>query len=50
MLVWLISVAVFVLLWGALWRANPRVAYGAVWGFLGALVIYMSSRDNSLST
>ena len=40
MLVWLIGVAVFVLLWAALWRSNARAAYGAVWGFLAALVIY----------
>jgi apolipoprotein N-acyltransferase len=40
MLVWLILVAVFVLLWGAMWRSSPRAAYGAVWGFVAALVIY----------
>jgi len=40
MLVWLILVAVFVLLWGAMWRSSPRAAYGAVWGFLAALIIY----------
>jgi hypothetical protein len=40
MLGWLIGVAVFVLLWGALWRVSPKVAYGAVWGFLLALIVY----------
>jgi hypothetical protein len=40
MLGWLIGVAVFVLLWAALWRSSPRAAYGAVWGFLAALVLY----------
>jgi uncharacterized membrane protein YhdT len=39
MLPWLIGVAVFVLLWGALWKTSPRAAYGAVWGFLLALII-----------
>jgi ABC-type sulfate transport system permease component len=39
MLLWLIGVAVFVLLWGALWRANPKAAYGVVWGFLLALIL-----------
>ena len=40
MLAWLIGVAVFVLLWAALWSSSPRAAYGVVWGFLAALVIY----------
>jgi hypothetical protein len=40
MLGWLIGVAVFVLLWAALWRSSPRAAYGAVWGFVAALVVY----------
>ena len=37
---WLIGVAVFVLLWGVLWRSSPKAAYGAVWGFLFALGVY----------
>ena len=37
---WLIGVAVFVLLWGVLWKASPRTAYGVVWGFLLALIVY----------
>jgi hypothetical protein len=40
MLSWLIGVAVFVLVWASLWKANPRLAYGAVWGFLIALLVY----------
>lgn len=40
MVAWLIGVAVFMLLWAAVWRANPRVAYGAVWGFVIALIVY----------
>ena len=40
MMGWLIGVAVFVLLWAALWRSSPRAAYGAVWGFVAALVVY----------
>jgi ABC-type sulfate transport system permease component len=39
MVLWLIGVAVFVLLWGALWRTNPRAAFGAVIGFVLALSI-----------
>jgi hypothetical protein len=40
MLVWLIGVAVFMTLWGALWRSSPKAAYGVVWGFLLALGVY----------
>jgi phosphotransferase system glucose/maltose/N-acetylglucosamine-specific IIC component len=40
MLLWLIGVAVFVLLWGALWGSSPKAAYGAVFGFVLALVVY----------
>ena len=40
MLAWLIGVAIFVLLWAALWKSSPRAAYGAVYGFLAALVVY----------
>jgi apolipoprotein N-acyltransferase len=40
MLSWLIGVAVFVLVWASLWKASPRAAYGAVWGFLIALLVY----------
>jgi hypothetical protein len=40
MLLWLIGVAVFVLLWGALWKSSPKTAYGAVFGFLLALIVY----------
>src|SRR5690349_11694262 len=40
MLIWLLGVAVFVLLWAALWRSSPKAAYGAVWGFLFALAVY----------
>ena len=40
MLSWLIGVTVFVLVWASLWKASPRVAYGAVWGFLIALLVY----------
>jgi hypothetical protein len=40
MLLWLVGVAVFVLLWAALWRSSPKAAYGAVWGFLAALALY----------
>jgi len=41
MVAWLIGVAVFILLWAALWRSSPRAAYGAVWGFVAALVLYL---------
>jgi hypothetical protein len=40
MLLWLIGIAVFVLLWGGLWKSSPRAAYGAVYGFLLALIVY----------
>ena len=40
MLLWVIGVAVFVLLWGGLWKSSPRAAYGAVYGFLLALIVY----------
>lgn len=40
MLSWLIGVALFVLLWGALWKSSPKAAYGAVYGFLAALLVY----------
>ena len=40
MLPWLIGVAIAVLLWGALWKSSPKAAYGAVYGFLLALVLY----------
>ena len=32
MLSWLIGVAVFVVLWGALWRASPKAGFGALIG------------------
>lgn len=41
MVVWLIGVAVVMLLWAALWRSSPRAAYGAVWGFVIALGLYL---------
>jgi hypothetical protein len=40
MLLWLIGVVIFVLFWGALWKASPKLAFGAVWGFLLALLVY----------
>ena len=40
MLLWLLGVAVFVLLWGALWRSSPKTAFGAVFGFVIALLVY----------
>jgi hypothetical protein len=40
MVLWLIGVAIAVLLWGLLWKSSPRVAFGAVVGFLIALVLY----------
>ena len=40
MLSWLIGVAVFVLLWAGLWKSSPRLAYGAVYGFVIALLLY----------
>jgi hypothetical protein len=40
MLAWLLGVAIFVLLWGALWRTSPKAAFGAVFGFVIALVVY----------
>jgi ABC-type sulfate transport system permease component len=39
MVLWLIGVAVFVLLWAALWKTNPRAAFGAVIGFVLALIV-----------
>lgn len=40
MVLWLVGVAIFMLLWAALWRSSPKAAYGAVWGFLVALALY----------
>jgi hypothetical protein len=40
MLPWLIGVTIAVLLWGALWKSSPKAAYGAVYGFLLALLLY----------
>ena len=42
MLVWLIGVAVFVLLWGALWKASPKAAYGVV--CIGLPIAWILSR------
>jgi ABC-type sulfate transport system permease component len=39
MVLWLIGVGVFVLLWAALWNTSPRAAFGAVIGFVLALII-----------
>ena len=36
---WLIGVAVFVVLWGGLWKSSPRAAFGAAIGFVLALLI-----------
>jgi hypothetical protein len=41
MVAWLIGVIIFLLLWAALWKSSPRAAYGAVWGFLLALALYL---------
>ena len=30
MLLWLIGVAVFVVLWGALWKASPKGGFGVL--------------------
>jgi len=32
MLTWLVGVAVFVVLWGALWRVSPKAGFGALIG------------------
>ena len=36
---WLIGVAVFMVLWGGLWKSSPRAAFGAAIGFVLALLI-----------
>jgi ABC-type sulfate transport system permease component len=32
MLTWLLGVAVFVVIWGALWRSQPKLAFGVLLG------------------
>lgn len=39
MWLWLIGVALFVAIWGKLWQSSPRMAYGAAFGFVLALLI-----------
>jgi len=41
MLVWLLGVAVFVFLWSALWRVQPKAAFGVL---LGLLLAWIFSR------
>jgi hypothetical protein len=38
MLTWLIGVAVFVFLWSAVWRVQPRAGFGALIGLLLAWI------------
>ena len=40
---WLIGVVVFVLLWGGLWRAQPKAAFGVL---LGLLLAWLFSRTH----
>jgi ABC-type sulfate transport system permease component len=40
MLSWLIGVAIFALLLGALWKSSPRAALGTVFGFVIGLFVY----------
>ena len=39
MLIWLIGVALLVLIWGALWRSQPKLAFGILIGLPVAWVI-----------
>jgi ABC-type sulfate transport system permease component len=32
MLTWLLGIAVFILLWGGLWRSQPKAAFGVLLG------------------
>jgi hypothetical protein len=39
MLFWLVGVAIFVLLWGALWRTSPRGGFGVLVGLPVAWIL-----------
>ena len=43
MLLWLLGVGVFVVLSGALWKANPKAGYGALVGFRRGVDSFLSS-------
>jgi hypothetical protein len=52
MLLWLIGVAIFVLLWGALWRASPKGGFGVLiglpfaWLFSRYMTPYVTGMEN----
>jgi hypothetical protein len=36
---WLIGIAVFIVLWGALWKSQPKAAFGVLFGLLLAWIL-----------
>src|SRR5262245_14524872 len=39
MVLWLIGIVVFVLIWGSLWRSQPKAAFGVLPGLLIAWIL-----------
>jgi hypothetical protein len=36
---WLIGIAVFIVLWGALWKSQPKAAFGVLFGLFVAWIL-----------
>ena len=39
MLSWLIGIAVFIVLWGWLWKSQPKAAFGVLFGLIAAWIL-----------